>query len=95
MNRSTWSNGRKVQAVAWLTACSMLSFVSLTVYGVMHPPQDLGLLMGSLGFLSTQTAAGISYLMGSSMPEQRSAPHAPPASATPPMPPEPDPQVRG
>ena len=66
----TWQNGRKIQAVTWLTTLSLLSFVGLSVWGIMHPEGDGKVLMGSLAFLSTQAAAGISFLMGSSAPEQ-------------------------
>jgi len=67
---ATWQNGRKIQAITWLTTLSLFAFVGLTVWGILHPDGDGKVLIGSLSFLSTQAAAGISYLMGSSAPEQ-------------------------
>lgn len=81
----TWQNGRKVQAVAWLSAISLVSFVGLSVYGFAVPTGDGKVLMAAMAFLSTQAAAGISFLMGSSMPEQK-AQHAPPGAADTPPP---------
>lgn len=84
----TWQNGRKVQPITWLTTLSLGAFVGLTVWGILHPDGDGKVLMGSLSFLSTQAAAGISYLMGSSAPEQVKAQGHP---AAPPPPPDPAP----
>ena len=93
MNPS-WQNGKKVQAVAWLSALSLVSFVGLSVYGFVVPTGDGKVLMAAMAFLSTQAAAGISFLMGSSMPEQRPA-HVPLAGGQLQPTPGPAPEQRG
>ena len=90
----TWQNGRKVQAITWLTTCCLVSFVSLTAWAAMHPEMDRTILVSSLAFLSIQTGNGISFLMGQSAPEQIKpptstaiAPTEPIDTDAPPMPP--------